>query len=71
MVAAIDEQERLILYVEQPGAAFQEAVDNLALRLKLHRSGFEIREIEAIPRLANGKVDYRSLARGIAVATGR
>jgi hypothetical protein len=44
-------------------------VDRLAGRLKVHRSGFEIREIDAIPRLANGKVDYRSLMGAVHTAT--
>lgn len=61
-VAAVSVQERLVIYAERPGAAFSDAVHQLAARLKLHPSGFEIREIESLPRLANGKVDYRSLA---------
>jgi hypothetical protein len=51
----------LIIYAERPGGGFADAVQQLAGKLKLHPSGFEIREIETIPRLANGKVDYRSL----------
>ena len=60
-VAAVNELDRLIIYAERPGAGFADAVQQLAGKLKLHPSGFEIREIETIPRLANGKVDYRSL----------
>ena len=33
----------------------------LADRLKLHWSGFEVRRVERLPLLANGKVDYRAL----------
>jgi acyl-CoA synthetase (AMP-forming)/AMP-acid ligase II len=62
-VAAVNQQDRLVIYAEHPGAMFADAVNQLAARLKLHPSGFEIREIDVIPRLANGKVDYRSLAR--------
>ena len=62
-VAAVNHQDRLVIYAERPGVRFADAVNQLAARLKLHPSGFEIREIESIPRLANGKVDYRALAR--------
>jgi long-chain acyl-CoA synthetase len=61
-VAAVNERERLVIYAESPGAGFADAVQQLASKLKLHPSGFEVREIRGIPRLANGKVDYRSLA---------
>jgi acyl-CoA synthetase (AMP-forming)/AMP-acid ligase II len=64
-VAAVSEQDRLVIYAEQPGAGFADAVNRLAGRLNLHPSGFEIREIESIPRLANGKVDYRTLAQAV------
>jgi acyl-coenzyme A synthetase/AMP-(fatty) acid ligase len=70
-VAAIGEEDRLVIYAERPGAALSDAVDRLADRLNLHRAGFEIREIETIPRLANGKVDYRSLTRGVLLASAR
>jgi len=70
-VAAVNEQDRVVIYAERPGARFGDEVDQLADRLKLHRSGFEIREIDAIPRLANGKVDYRSLAHAEHAATAR
>ena len=36
-------------------------VTELADRLKLHWSGFEMRGIPALPLLSNGKVDYRAL----------
>jgi acyl-CoA synthetase (AMP-forming)/AMP-acid ligase II len=60
-VAAVNDGERLVIYAELPGAAFADEVGQLAQRLNLHPSFFEIREIDAIPRLASGKVDYRSL----------
>ena len=62
-VAAVNQEDRLVIYAEHPGVTFADAVNQLAARLKLHPSGFEIREIESIPRLANGKVDYPSLVR--------
>jgi hypothetical protein len=58
----VNHQDRLVIYAEHPGVLFADAVKQLAARLQLHPSGFEIREIDSIPRLANGKVDYRSLA---------
>jgi len=70
-VAAISEEDRLVIYAERPGATLSDAVDRLADRLNLHRAGFEIRGIETIPRLANGKVDYRSLTRGVPLASAR
>jgi acyl-CoA synthetase (AMP-forming)/AMP-acid ligase II len=60
-VAAVNDGERLVIYAELPGAAFADEVARFAQRLNLHPSLFEIREIDAIPRLASGKVDYRSL----------
>ena len=67
-VAAVNDGDRLVLYVERPTGAFAEAVDELARRLKLHRAGFDIRAIESLPRLANGKIDYQSLARAAGAA---
>jgi acyl-CoA synthetase (AMP-forming)/AMP-acid ligase II len=60
-LAAVNHGERLVIYAERPGADFADAVGQLALRLNLHPSFFEIREIDAIPRLASGKVDYPAL----------
>ena len=39
--------------------------DDLAGRLKIHRSGFDLRRIERIPTKASGKVDYDALAAGL------
>jgi acyl-CoA synthetase (AMP-forming)/AMP-acid ligase II len=60
-VAAVNEQDRIIVYTEQRSAAFAEAVQQLSMRLRVHPSGFDIRATQSIPRLANGKIDYRSL----------
>ncbi len=57
-VAAVAERDRVVIYSERPGAGFTDAVRQLAAKLKLHPSAFELRGIESIPRLANGKVDY-------------
>jgi acyl-CoA synthetase (AMP-forming)/AMP-acid ligase II len=61
-VAAVNEQDRLVIYAEGYPGGLADAVKRLAGRLHLHPSGFEIRGIESIPRLANGKVDYRALS---------
>jgi hypothetical protein len=70
-LAAVNDGERLVIYAERPGAAFADDVAQLAQRLNLHPSFFEIREIDAIPRLANGKVDYPSLSGGVRSALTR
>jgi acyl-coenzyme A synthetase/AMP-(fatty) acid ligase len=61
-VAAVAGDDRVVVYVE-PAAADRRAelVGRLAQQLRLHRSGFEVRAVEALPLLANGKVDYRAL----------
>jgi len=61
-VAAVNEKDRVIIYTERNNAAFAEAVRHLCARLRIHPAGFEIRGIDCIPRLANGKIDYRSLS---------
>lgn len=61
-VAAVAGDDQVIVFVE--GAAEQDLqpkVVELADRLKLHWSGFEMRAVESLPLLSNGKVDYRTL----------
>lgn len=70
-VAAIDEPDRLVIYTEVSSGALADAVTQLAARLKLHPSCFEIRAIESIPRLPNGKVNYASLIRSAVSASNR
>jgi hypothetical protein len=60
-VAAVNEQDRIVVYTEQNSAAFAEAVQHLSRRLRIHPSGFEVRTMQSIPRLANDKIDYCSL----------
>jgi len=62
-VAAVNERDRILIYTEQNSAALAEPVQQLSARLRIHPSGFEVRTIESLPRLANGKIDYQSLAR--------
>jgi acyl-coenzyme A synthetase/AMP-(fatty) acid ligase len=66
-VAAVSEEERIIVYTERSCAALLEPVQRLAAKLRIHHTGFEIRSVGSISRLANGKVDYRSLKRALAV----
>jgi acyl-CoA synthetase (AMP-forming)/AMP-acid ligase II len=61
-VAAINEEDRIIVYTEQDSAEFAECVAQLTAKLRVHPSGVEIRTIARIPRMGNGKTDYRSLA---------
>ncbi|MEV4508071.1 AMP-binding protein [Dactylosporangium sp. NPDC049525] len=65
-VAAIAGDDKIIVFVEGEGEGvtaeeLAPRVTELADRLKLHWSGFEMRGIPALPLLSNGKVDYRAL----------
>jgi acyl-coenzyme A synthetase/AMP-(fatty) acid ligase len=63
-VAAVSQNDRILIFCEHNLAAPNGGVPNieeLAARLRIHPSGFEVRMVPAIPRLANGKTDYRSL----------
>ena len=62
-VAAVNQQERIVIYTESAGPELEVAVKELAARLNLHPAGFEVRALASIPRLANNKVDYGSLTR--------
>jgi len=61
-VAAVAGDDQVIVFVEgAAGQDLQPRVVELADRLKLHWSGFEMRAVDALPLLSNGKVDYRTL----------
>lgn len=64
-VAAVGDNERILIFCESsPGTSPNGAapsIEELSARLRIHPSGFEVRMVPAIPRLANGKTDYRSL----------
>src|SRR2546423_10522052 len=51
-VAAVNEQDRIVVYTEDNGPAFAEAVQRLSGKLRIHPSGFEVRATQSIPRLA-------------------
>ncbi|MCW3841317.1 AMP-binding protein [Micromonospora yasonensis] len=61
-VVAVSGPDKVVLFVEgiEPDEA-RAVAGRLAERLKLHRSGFDVRSIERLPQLPNGKIDYRSL----------
>ena len=61
-VAAVAGDDRIVVWLE--GATAGEAAGRaaeLASRLGLHRSGFDVRGVDALPLLGNGKIDYRTL----------
>jgi acyl-CoA synthetase (AMP-forming)/AMP-acid ligase II len=59
-VAAVNENDRIVIFREDcPGSVPD--IEELAARLHIHPSGFELRKVSQIPRLANGKTDYRLL----------
>lgn len=62
-VAAVPAGEKVVVWCEggYDDAARAELVKLLADRLKLHRSGFEVRTVDELPLLSSGKIDYRSL----------
>jgi acyl-CoA synthetase (AMP-forming)/AMP-acid ligase II len=62
VVAAVPAGDKVVVWLEDRGADTRKAVAReLAEKLHLHVSGFDVREIGALPLLASGKVDYRSL----------
>jgi acyl-CoA synthetase (AMP-forming)/AMP-acid ligase II len=60
-VAAVNEADRIIIYGEETNGTLEAAVYGLAERMRLHPSSFTVRGVDSLPRLANGKVDYRAL----------
>ncbi|MEV5766162.1 AMP-binding protein [Micromonospora sp. NPDC052213] len=61
-VVAVSGPDKVVLFVEgidDDGA--RALAGRLSERLRLHRSGFDVRTIERLPQLPNGKIDYRSL----------
>jgi acyl-CoA synthetase (AMP-forming)/AMP-acid ligase II len=61
-LAAVSGGDRVVVFAERADEeSRQKIASELAHRLNLHRSGFDVRSIDALPLLGNGKVDYRSL----------
>jgi len=66
-VAAVHERDRVVIYTERDGPAFAEAVRELAARLRIHPTAFEVRAVAGMPRLANGKTNYSALTASTSV----
>ncbi|MCG5217239.1 AMP-binding protein [Streptosporangium sp. KLBMP 9127] len=62
-VAAVSgDDDRIVVWAEGTGEiACRELAHDLATRLNVHWSGFDVRGIDRLPLLGTGKVDYRSL----------
>lgn len=61
-VAAVSGDEKIVVWLEGADeATLGERAAELADRLKLHYSGFDVRRVDALPLLPNGKVDYQTL----------
>ncbi|KAB2351745.1 AMP-binding protein [Actinomadura rudentiformis] len=61
-VAAVGADDRVIVWAERATAEIcRRAAPALAEELRLHNTGIEVRGIDRLPLLANGKVDYRAL----------
>ncbi|GGK98032.1 AMP-binding protein [Mangrovihabitans endophyticus] len=61
-VAAVADGDRIRVFVEGADAAQAQVVrKELASWLHTHFSGLDVRGIEALPLLPNGKIDYRTL----------
>jgi acyl-CoA synthetase (AMP-forming)/AMP-acid ligase II len=61
-VAAVSKGDTIVLFAERADdSSRQKIASSLADQLNLHRSGFDVRSIDALPLLGNGKVDYRTL----------
>jgi acyl-CoA synthetase (AMP-forming)/AMP-acid ligase II len=62
LAAAVAAGDKVVLFAEGADKGIcEDASRALSERLHLHASGFDVRPIEAVPLLATGKIDYRSL----------
>ncbi len=60
-VVAVSGEDSITIWCEADPEALRKRVVALALDLRLHPSGFEVRQIREVPIMPNGKVDYRRL----------
>jgi acyl-CoA synthetase (AMP-forming)/AMP-acid ligase II len=61
-VAAVAAGDKVVIWcVGADAAALAEVADRVSHRLRMHRSGFDVRAIDRLPTLSSGKVDYRAL----------
>jgi acyl-CoA synthetase (AMP-forming)/AMP-acid ligase II len=62
VAAAVPAGDKVVIWLENRDADTRKAVArHLAEKLHIHVSGFDVREVDALPLLPSGKVDYRSL----------
>jgi len=60
--AAVPAGDKVVVWVEDCAADTRKAAARvLAEKLHLHVSGFDVRDVDALPLLPSGKIDYRSL----------
>ena len=59
--AAIDGGDCVVLFAECPTEEYFSSIRQLAADLVLPYSAFRLHEVEALPRLSSGKVDYQAL----------
>jgi acyl-CoA synthetase (AMP-forming)/AMP-acid ligase II len=64
--AAVAGEDKIVVWLEGPDeSALSTCASDLAERLNLHWSGFDVRSIEALPLLGNGKIDYKALEKAV------
>ncbi|GIH10494.1 AMP-dependent acyl-CoA synthetase [Rhizocola hellebori] len=65
-VAAVSGDDKIVIWAEDAeDDVRREMASELAEKLNLHWSGFDVRNIDSLPLLASGKVDYRALEKAI------
>jgi acyl-CoA synthetase (AMP-forming)/AMP-acid ligase II len=70
-VAAVNGEDKIVVWLEGASAdSAARCASTLADRLNLHRTGFDVRGIESLPLLGNGKIDYRTLENRASEKTG-
>ena len=62
VVACIGKDDHLCVVIEKGGSE-QVVVQVLRETLKIHPSAFRIQQCDALPRMANGKLDYNAMAK--------
>lgn len=61
-IAAVPGDDRLVIFAEAADAELLGTIrSELAERLGTHSSGLDVRSVDALPLLPNGKLDYRAL----------
>jgi acyl-CoA synthetase (AMP-forming)/AMP-acid ligase II len=61
-VAVVAGPDTVVIWCEGADeAARRDIAGAAAERLRLHRTGFDVRSVQKLPLLSSGKVDYRSL----------